>query len=73
MNTELSPKVFWGVAAAVVVVGGGIVFGVIRRSDPAAQGPIPYKPFDRSKYAAQMAPPPNPFAGRNSSQEAAGH
>jgi hypothetical protein len=72
LNKELSPRVFWGIAAAVVIVGGGIAFGLIRASDPAAQGPLPYKPFDPSKHNMTM---PSPFAGGTASatQSDAGH
>lgn len=48
MKKELTPKVIFGAAVAVVAVVVGLALAFVR-SDPAASGPRPTVPFDRSK------------------------
>jgi hypothetical protein len=50
MNIELSKKAFWGLAIVGIVLVGGILFFVMRSSDPAARGPIVTRPFNPAVY-----------------------
>ncbi len=51
MKEAASQKMIWGISAVAVVVVVGFVVYLLRASDPAARGPIPYKKFD---YGAHM-------------------
>jgi hypothetical protein len=56
MNVELSSKAFWALAIVGIVVVGGILFVVLRKSDPAAGGPMATRPFNPAAAEAAMTP-----------------
>ena len=51
MKEAVSQKLFWGLGIVGVVALAGLLFYFFKASDPAAQGPIPYKKLD---YGAHM-------------------
>jgi len=55
MKGELSPRAFWGIGIAVIVIASVIVTKLIHDSDPAAQPPIPVKKFNYGEHMRQLS------------------
>lgn len=56
MKTELSPKVGILLTVVLVAIVGAVAMYFYKKSDPAAQGPLPYVPFNRAAHNDEMTP-----------------